>query len=137
MDVLVELFPLQLRDASIEIVEELTPAHAKPGERWLTVRLINYDYTGITDIKEQWVRIAGNAEALANEDRVRNCFAAHDELLRELFEMRHQDLPTLLPAELLFFDELLALDRAVTVDDFARALLAQKRLGLLLRGRNR
>ena len=46
---------------------------------------------------------------------------------------RHPDIPTLLPSELLFFDELLALERAFTVDDFGKALLAHKRLGLLLR----
>jgi hypothetical protein len=134
MDVLVDSFPLQLRDGSVEIVEEVTPEHAKPGERWLTVRLILFDYSGsITDIKEQWVRIARDAQALEHEERVRNCLAAHRELLGQLFEMRHEDLPTLLPSELLFFDELLALERAFTVDDFARALLAKSRLGLLVR----
>jgi hypothetical protein len=119
MIVLAESFPLQLPGAELEILEcEAVPAAAKSGEVWATVRLIRYDYSGsITDILEQPVCIA----------RV----AAHHQLLREVFERNRKATESLMPGELVFFHELLALTKAFTIEDFTRALLAKKRLGLL------
>jgi hypothetical protein len=134
MIALVDSFPLQLGGAVLEIAEpDSNPHCAKPGECWATVRLIRFDSDGsISDIVEQPVCIARASAMLDNHERVRNCVAAHGELLCELFEHNRECALTLMPHNLLFIHELLALERAFTVDDFVRALLAKKRLGSLI-----
>jgi hypothetical protein len=136
VNALLEAFPLQLRGVEIDLVDpehDAPPPRAKPGERWLTIRVIRYDHEGlISDIMEQSVCVARTPEVLEHAERVRNCMAAHRELLGDLFEKRREEA-MLLPMELLYIGELLALERAFSVDDFARALLAKKRLGSLLR----
>ena len=87
----------------------------------------------ITDIVEQPVCMARSPDVLAQHERVRNCVEAHRQVLAELFGQRLDELGVLLPLDLLYIDELLALERPFSVDDFGRALVAKKRLGRFLR----
>ena len=129
-------FPLQLPSATFELVEGRTiPTWAKPGEHWVTVRMIRFERDGlVADIVEQPICIARAPAMLEDAERVSHCVTAHREVLTEAFEHHRERTLGLVPSELLFFDQLLALARASTVDDFARALLAKKRLGSLVRG---
>jgi len=134
MNTWAESFPLQLPGVVLELIDDVVvPPAAKPGEHWRTVRLIRFDLDGsITDIMEQPIRIARASAMLEDAERVRHCVDAHRQVLAELFERHRERTLGLVPAELLFFDQLLALARASTVDDFARALLAKARLGAYL-----
>ncbi|MFV8749587.1 hypothetical protein ACNOYE_03425 [Nannocystaceae bacterium ST9] len=102
----------------------------RPDEIWATIQSIEFDAEGmVRNIWEQPVRLAPHPNLLADGERVGHCVAAHVELLTEVAADPHAFDHGALPRDLLFVDQLLALRKANTREDFVAALRAHKRLG--------